>query len=66
MYAKDFIDNHTYCPFDNSAESQGLCLQDRCALWHKSTDPRYSCCGIYSIAHDMSTISYAISRAERD
>lgn len=61
MFLKDF-DNQTTCPLKTDESGAWPCSRDKCALWHKSTNPQFSCCGLYSIVHNLNTISYELSR----
>ena len=59
MFAKDF-DDKTICPMMSDGSHALPCVRERCALWVKSNDERYSACAVQVAAFEAKQTHFAV------
>ena len=56
-------DGSTFCPALSAALGKlTQCAEDSCEWWVHPRDDEFACCAVNKCAHDLSTISYHVSR----
>ena len=59
MFAKDF-DDKTICPMMSDGNFAVYCVRERCALWVKSNNEKYSACAVQVAAFEAKQTHFAV------